>query len=183
MNPFIRMCREGSQVQRNHTWRTLHTQTVGEHSYNVQCIILEVANTDASAELLRAAIYHDLSEQHIGDPPAPLKWLYPDLTEAYKKANYSFENEWGMRVDLEEHDKVLLKFADSLEFMCFCLEEMRLGNTYAKNPWARIDNFILDFLDKRTHSRYYNGMSKLFGNIRTRSWSVPEGDNYNHANI
>ena len=52
----------GTEVTRYHTVRTLVQETVGHHSHGVAMLCLFLA-PDASANLLKAALVHDLAEQ------------------------------------------------------------------------------------------------------------------------
>ena len=59
----------GSEVKRFHTLTTHQLETVGHHSHGVACLTL-MLNPDASRELIIAALFHDLAEQHTGDVDA-----------------------------------------------------------------------------------------------------------------
>lgn len=162
MNQFLRMCRNGGQVQRNHNWRTLRTQTVGDHTFNVMSIILAVAGETASRELLVAALYHDLPEQVTGDMPAPVKWKHGSLGNIMHKLDDEFAIKWGLICHLEDDERLLLKFADQLEFMCFTLEEMRLGNSYAEPRFNIMNKTIGLFLVENRECIFYSNMRNLF---------------------
>lgn len=80
-------------VKRWHNVNTIRDQTVAEHSFMVAIIALDLMNTimgldKAAAEssmpkiaaLLMAAIFHDMPEVVIGDPPTPAKRFMRDFT-------------------------------------------------------------------------------------------------------
>lgn len=136
----------GGETRRYHGFRMLMEDTVGHHSFNVCCIILKVM-PDASAALLRAALKHDVAEHIVGDMPAPSKRAAPDYhlggSESSKVMTF---REWfgqyeaqtaaqhGVQLDedLTAEEAWLLKFADSLDGMRFCLNERRLGNSHPR---------------------------------------------------
>lgn len=138
----------GGETRRYHGFRMLMEDTVGHHSYNVACIIMKV-RPDASAALLRAALKHDVAEHIVGDMPAPSKRAAPDYVhyEAEKQgaprevSRVSFREWFGsyeadtaaqhgvqLDEDLTVEETWVLKFADSLDGMRFCINEMLLGN-------------------------------------------------------
>lgn len=136
----------GGETRRYHGFRMLMEDTVGYHSYNVVCIILKVM-PDASAALLRAAIKHDMAEHIVGDMPAPSKRAAPDYhLGGSESSNRMTFREWfgdheaktaaehGVQLEeeLTDEEAWLLKFADSLDGMRFCLNERHLGNQHPR---------------------------------------------------
>ena len=130
----------GGETRRYHGFRMLMEDTVGHHSFNVACIIMKV-RPNASAALLRAALKHDISEHKVGDMPAPSKRAAPDYILSDGKrmtfrewfGNYEEEmaDDHGVSLgadDLSPEETWVLKFADSLDGMRFCINEMLLGN-------------------------------------------------------
>lgn len=132
----------GGETRRYHGFRMLMEDTVGHHSYNVACIIMKV-RPDARVNLLRAALKHDMAEHIVGDMPAPSKRAAPDYhlggSESSKRMTFrewfgSYEADTaaqhGVQLDeeLTTEEAWVLKFADSLDGMRFCINEMLLGN-------------------------------------------------------
>lgn len=120
--------RNAGYVRRYHTIQTIGHQTVAEHSFHVAMILLELTNGQASAELLKAALYHDLPEVFTGDIPATAKWASPPLVQSLKLLEDVFDNDYNLVVNLSEDDKKLLKFADMAELVMYSLDQLRLGN-------------------------------------------------------
>lgn len=138
----------GGETRRYHGFRMLMEDTVGHHSFNVACIIMKV-RPDASAALLRAALKHDIAEHIVGDMPAPSKRALPDyladplgegpsVTKTFREVFAEYENKTAMQrgvtidEDLTPEEAWLLKFADSLDGMRFCLNERHLGNQHPR---------------------------------------------------
>jgi 5'-deoxynucleotidase YfbR-like HD superfamily hydrolase len=133
--------RRGADVQRYHTHRMSQTRTVGYHSWAVAvlCDLLwtEAHGEDPSADMLLAALHHDLTEYDTGDVPAWVKRRSPML----KATLDSLEDDSSSRLDLcqpvcAEHVRVI-KLADGLEHFWTCLDERRAGNTEVDVMFAR----------------------------------------------
>jgi 5'-deoxynucleotidase YfbR-like HD superfamily hydrolase len=142
----------GGYTERYHTWPTLLKDTVGHHSYNVACIIMHL-RPDCSVALLKAALLHDVAEHRTGDMPAPIKRALPDYIELEKQhdlvagaravivGSMSFRQVYGdyeilvaaasgVSIDqsLSPEETWVLKLADSMDGMRFCIQERRMGN-------------------------------------------------------
>ena len=117
----------GAEVKRYHTVTTLREETVGHHSHGVAMLCL-ILCPSASAELLKAALMHDLAEQVTGDIPSPAKREY------YHGGNFDelerrLINESGLKFPfLTEYEKRILKLADIAHGALFCVRELELGN-------------------------------------------------------
>lgn len=133
--------REAGSVKRYHTVQTHGDQTVAEHSFHV-CMILTQIVENPSAELLKAALYHDLPEVDTGDMPATTKWRYPKLAEELEIAELDFITRHGLSVKLHDREWLALKYADMCELVQFCVDQLNLGN---RNMLV-IANRGLDFL-------------------------------------
>lgn len=148
----------GGETRRYHGFRMLMEDTVGHHSFNVCCIILKVM-PDASAALLRAAIKHDVAEHIVGDMPAPSKRAAPDYhLGGSESSNRMTFREWfgqyetktaaahGVQLDedLTAEEAWVLKFADSLDGMRFCLNERYLGNQHPRlvNCYETFESYV-----------------------------------------
>lgn len=117
--------RKGNAVRRYHTLNILVEETVGHHSANVAMLCDLLANHQPSANLLKAALYHDLAEQYTGDIPATAKWQWPMLKDCLE----IIENSQLPTIVLTELEQRILKQADMLDLCYKCDEELRMGNT------------------------------------------------------
>ena len=71
---------------------------------------------DAPAELLRAAIVHDLGENAVGDMASPVKRENPDLYAALEILERRALRAMGLEYpDLTDHCEALLKLCDGLD--------------------------------------------------------------------
>lgn len=127
----LHILRDGANIKRFHTARTLRQQSVGEHSHGVAMIIHAIAPS-VRKELIIAALTHDLSEIVTGDTPAPVKWAHPLIAKALDSVELSFFNEMRLRIDLNPVEVHLLKWADMFELLLWAYEETLMGNKYAE---------------------------------------------------
>lgn len=123
----IQKIRQGGNVKRWHITPIIGEQTVAAHSWGVACILLELY-PEASANLIKAALYHDVAEGYTGDLPAQVKWEYEGLDKELKKVEARIEAKLGIQFELTTKEASLLKIADTLELLIFCVEQVTLGN-------------------------------------------------------
>jgi 5'-deoxynucleotidase YfbR-like HD superfamily hydrolase len=127
--------RASAHVKRYHTVPTIGQQTVAEHSFHVAMLCLEIQkinNKECSAELLKAALFHDLPEHKTGDVPATAKWGSPGLKTLLDSLEDDVITEYGLEVALTIEETLILKYADSLELVMYCIDQMNLGNKNAQ---------------------------------------------------
>jgi 5'-deoxynucleotidase YfbR-like HD superfamily hydrolase len=127
--------RHGLQVRRYHTWRTIQTQSVGEHSAQIMRIMLTVW-PDVPRHLLVHAVLHDVGEM-AGDLPYPVKRNDPELKSRMSLAELRVHRMMTEKfmlpppVQLSEQEERFFKFCEYLEMWEHCLQERNLGNKYA----------------------------------------------------
>ncbi len=119
--------RQGGGVKRWHIRPVIGEQTVAAHTWGVIAVLFEI--TEPSAELVKAALYHDVTEFVTGDLPYTAKAGYEDLRGLLDKIEYSLEQELRLNTAITEEEKWYLKCADRIEMCYFSLEQLRMGNT------------------------------------------------------
>lgn len=130
MNTLIqaRLFRDAADVKRYHTRRTIRTQSIGAHSFNMMLLIQQVA-PDCRKEVLLACMYHDLPEYFTGDMPGDFKKKHIALGEMMDEAEKDLAPLYqSFLLTLEE--EALVKWADRMEGALWCMEEMRMGNAF-----------------------------------------------------
>lgn len=147
MKELLQFIMEGGSVVRYHTRPGIKPDTDAHHSHGVAmlCEILSggcgegvLYGAKASANLLMAALTHDLGEQFTGDISAPAKralaigGLFSSL-EAEERGNYNLNYE----PLLTKEEWVILKLADAFDGMLYCCRELALGNRTALLIWRR----------------------------------------------
>jgi 5'-deoxynucleotidase YfbR-like HD superfamily hydrolase len=93
-------------------------QTVGAHSYAVS-ILIDQLWPDSSKQLIMAALYHDVPEMVLGDIPATAKWAFPEVLQAFEKAEKKVMDDLGLSFVLTPEEKSRLKMADMLELVLY----------------------------------------------------------------
>ena len=127
MKDTIQFIAAGADVSRYHTVFTFNNETVGHHSHGVAMMVL-MMKPDASASLLKAALYHDLAEQVVGDIPSPAKRQF-GLGQRLDKLELSIIEEAGIENPaLTDEETRILKLADIAQGALFCAREIQLGN-------------------------------------------------------
>lgn len=128
-----RNIRLAGQVKRYATWPVLHQQSTGEHSWQVLRIYIEIFGPPIP-DVTVYITHHDSAELAVGDPPFPLKAKNPDLKEIYDRLEADAMQE--MRGEalpvLQAHEMKKIKICDLLEMWEFGMQEMMMGNRYAK---------------------------------------------------
>jgi 5'-deoxynucleotidase YfbR-like HD superfamily hydrolase len=127
MKDTIQFIAAGADVSRYHTVFTFNNETVGHHSHGVAMMVL-MMKPDASASLLKAALYHDLAEQVVGDIPSPAK-RQSGLGQHLDKLELAIiENAGIENPALTDEEARILKLADIAQGALFCAREIQLGN-------------------------------------------------------
>ncbi len=135
------LMRKAQHVLRFHTVPTLHRQNVGEHTFGVLSILLEVWPS-AGTELIKAALYHDAPEAVVGDTPSPALREFGILKDGVGIAESVVRNKYGLHTTLTVQDEKVLRFCDIMECMIFCLEEWYRGNKTALIMAERAEEYI-----------------------------------------
>jgi 5'-deoxynucleotidase YfbR-like HD superfamily hydrolase len=105
-------------------------------------LCLNLTDGKASAELLKACLYHDLPETATGDIPAPVKWHSPVMRTELGRLEDIFINMHNLKCKLEPWEEHVLKFADGLELAYFCVDQRMLGNKYVAEMFKNIFNSL-----------------------------------------
>lgn len=146
-------------VKRYHTWPTITTQTVADHTFHVMRIFYECFPGHVGAVTMHHILYHDMAEIKTGDLPYPIKRDNPTL-----KAELDvIDNEWYCEMNivmprLSVDEKRCVKMADMLEMMEFAVHEMCLGNKFAEPIWIR----LLDWYASDEQSETRNDLTDMF---------------------
>lgn len=126
----------GLQITRFHTWPTVRRQSNGEHSAQVARILLMIWPT-CPRKMLVHAIAHDTGEA-AGDIEQSFKVRFPELKRIADQVEKSVRAEqrdiFGGPEDvvLSDWEKSVFRIVDRLECWEFALQEINLGNQYAR---------------------------------------------------
>lgn len=141
------LMRDAGIIKRSHTCRTLMDRNVAEHSHGVAMLVLLIYQNNGKmprAELLAAALSHDLSEIATGDIPAPVKRQHPNLKRELNLITSVWEVNHGLRYSLTPDESALLLWCDRMDFALYSLEELKMGNTFFQTYYGRIRGWLLE---------------------------------------
>lgn len=158
----LKLMRTAARVQRCHTMATNYRQSVGEHSFGLACLLMEMIAGDEQVEnpflLMKAAMYHDAPEAITGDTPAPAKWAHPKFEEQLKVVEHTILKEFDLASEISAYEYLLLKFCDMMELAMYAVEEWDMGNkmfaTVAQNALNAIARRGLHRTNEKTQKLY-----------------------------
>lgn len=136
----------GAKTRRYHTEDVLHPQNVAEHSWGVAMLVVMI-DPAASKEVLLAALSHDVAEHIVGDVPAPSKRANPALKATLDTLEGSLLAGAGLGFadGLTDYEKSVVKAADIIDGMMFCVNERRRGNKDITNVYRNFSSYIHGF--------------------------------------
>ena len=125
-------------VKRWHTYPVTRGQNLAEHSWSVAILAAYLADWTPSAELLMAALVHDVAETELGDIPSTAKWEFGNVqispTEEIERRLGVFETIHA----LPEGSTRTLWWADKLDMLVHSVTEIRLGNAPMEVVFDRV---------------------------------------------
>lgn len=125
--------RDAGAVTRFHAKRTLRSQSVAEHTFGMLMLIRQVWPC-VDADVYNAILHHDLPELDTGDVPGPAKRAHPALKSALDAVEAASGLQYPHRIPAWV--AAMIQWADALECVLWCLEEVRLGNTFFRSTAA-----------------------------------------------
>lgn len=134
----------GSEVKRFHAVRTIAEETVGHHSFMV-AMLCRLIDPGCSTHLLLSALTHDLPEFIFGDIPANTKRILGSYQELENLEITALTNV-GLNYSLTAEEEHVLKLADVLAGLIFCVREIQLGN--ASPAMAEIKERYISYIGK-----------------------------------
>lgn len=134
--------REGGNVERFHTVRTIKPETVGHHSFLVAWFCWLLANENPSVNLIMSALSHDLAEHIMGDVPSPTKRAL-DISEKLALVEAGHLGSAGLLFELTAKENRTLKIADIFSGMMFCIQERYMGNRVLVEVFLRYSSYLV----------------------------------------
>lgn len=125
-----RLARRAGRVTRYHTQYLTKPENVAEHTFGLVNLLMIITGGQVRAELLMAAMSHDMGEYKSGDVPSPSKKA---MGEEAKASFDALENA-AMKIihesvnPISDWEYLLLKTCDNLDGLLKCIEEKRMGN-------------------------------------------------------
>lgn len=139
--------RDAGAVKRYHVKRTHRVQTVAEHTFGMLMLVKQVIECETIGKwnwfaIYNAILHHDLPELMTGDVPAPIKRAHPELgplMDSIEQDLYPLYRDYGLSPD----EEAIVKWADRMELVLWCLEEYRMGNMFMMDTIRRGMGWIL----------------------------------------
>lgn len=149
----VQSARLAGCVKRYHTWPTLTTQTVAEHTWHVMRIWWALFGPP-SREVTTYLLWHDAGELATGDVPYPVKKDEPEVGAIFcrieKEAVRKMGGPYDAALGLSERDRQRAKICDLLEMYEFGLQEARMGNSYAEPIVDAVKTDLIERVKKLT---------------------------------
>lgn len=165
----IEFIRKGGLTQRYHTKNTLKENTVGHHSFGVAWLCAMLVEGQPSANLLLAALAHDLAEQVTGDISSPTKRKFPIIAEMIQALESETLEQYGLNYEcqLTKDEQRILKMADCLDGALFCISELELGNHSIVDVYHRYCQYI-SLLEPTGKEHHIFSAVRLIGDAHVR---------------
>jgi len=144
--PFSQAWRDMAYVPRWAILRRTRQQFLAEHSYFVSVYAMQLAKLihwdGDTGELLSYALIHDIDETVTGDIPGPIKRAAFNKNVAEKAMAPVMNDRFGEDIMKDiffvpMDIKAIVSVADSIEEICFLMEESLMGNKEWTKPVLR----------------------------------------------
>lgn len=175
--------------------RNTENENICEHSLEVAMIanalgVIKNEKFGGSVNPERIAVialYHDVSEIITGDLPTPVKYINPEIQNAYKRVELSSKERivsflpeelrvYYRKIIFSEEENseeyMLVKAADRISAYIKCIQELKVGNTEFKNAAESIKESI-DMIDL-PEVKYFTGTF-----LKAYSMSLDEIEKFN----
>lgn len=162
-------------VKRMHTVPTLRPYTVAEHVYGSMLIASELYHLNHKVAASRglsfsweriqmSLLFHDAPEVDTGDIPAPVKRASHDIRHAVDGLEQKFYEDFEIpTVDLNEIEVDVVKTADTLDLVAYCVRERLMGNRHPM-LWQVFENAQV-YAREKGHLEGVNEMRTYFRQV------------------
>jgi len=165
----IKFAREAASVMRTHASQGLSNHVVGGHTFNMITMLL-ILKPDASGDLIRAVVQHDIPERITGDMPHPAKKAgIQDDAKQQEIESYLNILVFGHDaiLSLSEEDTAWVHGLDMLEFYMYCRDEQMLGNRGITTKIMAVESYM----EKYKH-KYPEKILDVFYDLTDGSWET-----------
>lgn len=160
----------GGYSTRYHTADVHNRQDIGNHSFGVAWFCELVTQGRCTKDLIMAALSHDLAEHIVGDIPSPSKreLNLGTMFDAIEQKQLDSAGVGHYGLALNSNEQQVLKFADCMEGLMFCIRERKIGNRNVEIIFDRYVSYIKSMLEKTTLVDWYNKrIIEILGEILT----------------
>lgn len=163
----VKFAREAARVERVHSSPGLGSYSDGMHTFNMLTMLL-ILNPEASANLIKAVVQHDIPELLSGDMSYHAKTYGIQNTEAQSELEQNVNEEvFGSHAAnyLNAEEKKWLSGLDMIEYYCWCRDQLMLGNRTVEPDLARVQDIV-----RKNASRYHNLILDVFWEMELDDW-------------
>ncbi len=150
-------------VQRYHSVPTITSDTVGEHTFGVVWLCALLSKGTPRAELLLAALWHDVPELTVGDVPSPVKRRFGlGLQFAQMEREVM---DWMLQIpvpQLTSDEQHILTLADRIDGMLHCCYERALGNQVIEEAYDRFLQYIRQMQISATEQKIVDAVTQIW---------------------
>ena len=165
----IKFAREGARVERTHASPGIGSHSVGIHTFNMITMLL-IMKPDASGDLIRAVVQHDIPERITGDMPHPAKKAgIQDDDKQVEVEHYLNMLVFGEHTydDLMDEEKRWVHGLDMLEFYLYCRDQEMIGNKSIRTKLRAVE----EYMHKYRH-KYPEEIVDMYYEINQREWET-----------
>jgi 5'-deoxynucleotidase YfbR-like HD superfamily hydrolase len=181
---WVADCRGGAEVKRGHTIPFIRQYTVGHHTFNAQMIAMYLAdqndlNRNDKLNLFIIISTHDMPELFTGDMPSNFKKANPLIADEIFKAEMSWIKRhlppsMQLFIDCDNEQPAglmgcIIKLADGLELLWWCVEELEMGNRRIHHVYTNILTYLKEFMD---HHHEIKGVHRMILDMEQRADEV-----------
>lgn len=160
----------GGSVRRYHTVPTVHPETVAAHSYLVAwcCAMLCEGVFVCTAQLLLAALQHDIAEHVTGDLPAPTKRKLGISAQfaSYEETVLKDHEHLDHATSLTVNERRILKLADGCGGLLYCIQERRIGNRNVETAFNNFRSYVEASIETPHDQSFINLIDKMWEEAR-----------------
>jgi 5'-deoxynucleotidase YfbR-like HD superfamily hydrolase len=144
-------------VVRFHAHTGIDKQTNAAHQWGVAVVVAKIA-PHCRKELLLAALTHDTGEFLSGDCPFNVKAASPVVKAVFDEMESNWRSEMGVNWEhiLTSEEKVILKMADYIEGLMFCIQQMKQGNRSANRPYRYWESALGKLVEAHSTENWFS---------------------------
>lgn len=165
----IKLARESAEVRRFHTSRVISEQTIAQHTFNMLSM-LRILYPDAPPSLFWAIHEHDIPERYTGDVPSTAKWaglMNKSIVDRLERQINAILFGCSATEMLDEEELKWLNGLDLLELICFCKDQITIGNVALQKMYERATLFM-----KENTSKYPTEIIDMLYQIDQSEWTT-----------
>lgn len=164
----IKFIYAGGKLKRFHARDTLTEQNIADHSFGVAWLTIlqyDIESPPRSAVIM-AAMSHDLGEHIAGDVPGDTKKRVPELKAIMNRLEDEALASVGLTFSLTNAEERIIKFADLMEGLMFCIRERHLGSRVCEPIWSNYWKFAMEMQPQGRTLELLQTIQTIYGEVR-----------------